>query len=109
MTIHHSDTVNTVTTARALIARNAAMRAVEDARAAWLLARDAPSEDSVRDAFRRCVLAARMCRKAADVMPPHRGLQMLEEAQRLDKSAASLSAQLVQLVEGDSDGEIPPP
>lgn len=100
MTIHRSDTVNPVASAHAVILRNVAMKAIEDARAAWIAARDEPSEEHVRDAYRRCLLAARCSRKAADVMPPRRALQLLEEAHRLDVVTKDLSAQLARIVEG---------
>lgn len=85
--------------AHAAILRKVAHTAVEDARAAWKLARKRPNEKRTRAAFRSCVFAARALRRSADTLPRDRE-QMIEEAERLDAAAEELKAKLVRLVVG---------
>ncbi len=87
----------------AAILRKVALRAVEDARAAWKKARKTPGERLTRSAFRACVFAARALRQAAEVHPLE-AAPMLEEAERIDAAGTKLKAQLARIVEGADPG-----
>ncbi len=82
----------------AAILRAVASRAVREARTAWKKAHDTPDEKHTREAFRSCVLAARVLRKTAEVMP-REARQMRAEAKRLDAAADELKTRLVHIVE----------
>ena len=77
----------------------ASRAALFDARAAWLRARDQPNADTVRAAFRQCVLAARLARQTADSDPETSGW-WADNATRIATVAKQLRAQLVRIVEG---------
>lgn len=86
--------------AHAAILRKVASTAVDDARAAWKMARTSPTETHVRAAFRACVFADRALRSAADALPDE-AAQMLEEADRIGAAADKLKGQMVRIVETD--------
>lgn len=81
---------------RAAILRVAALAAMMDARAAWKIARDRPSDANTRTAFRLCTLAARLLRRASEEHPSEER-EMIERAMMLDEVAAGLKVQLVRL------------
>lgn len=85
--------------AQAMILRRVAAVTLNDARAAWKKARDAPTEKRVRAAYRACVLASRTLRKAAKVTPDQ-AADMQAEATRIDVTAGMLQRQLVSIIEG---------
>lgn len=80
------------------ILRAAAARALADAREAWKKARASPDDRTVRNAMRACLLAGRMLRRAANVVPGE-SPAMLQEAERLDAAAAKLRTELVTILE----------
>jgi hypothetical protein len=98
--IRHSDTVNSMISARAhaAILRRVASTTVRDARAAWKRAYSSPTERRVRAAYRACVLASQALRHAAPVAP-NEADEMLAEALRIDEIADGLRDQLVRIVE----------
>lgn len=92
------------------IQRRAAEAATRDARAAWKEARASPNEERARAAFRACVLAARLTRRAADTYPDgDERDRMIDGARQIEASAAELQAQLAKLVEGAAAGSPPSP
>lgn len=103
MMTHPSDTIDTMVSeqSHAAILRKAALTAVNDARSAWKTAYASPTEDSVRGAYRACVLAARALRKAAQFAPDEAS-EMLQEAVRIEATAAGLKGRLVRIVESQS-------
>lgn len=73
--------------------------AILDARAAWKEARATPDETHIREAFRRCVLAARIVRRVAATLPPGDGQRrMIDEAERIAVTAAGLRTRLARIV-----------
>lgn len=86
----------------AAILHRAAATATLDARAAWEEARDTPDEERTRAAFRRCVLAERLVRRAADTLPDgDERDQMIEDADRIEAAGDDLAARLARIVEDD--------
>jgi hypothetical protein len=75
-----------------------------DARAAWKEARAHPDEKRTRAAFRQCVLAARMMRRAAGTLAAggDRRRRMTADAERIKAAADDLKARLVRIVEDGS-------
>lgn len=107
MTVH-SDTVNSMTAPpSAAIVRRAAATAILDARAAWKEARATPDEERVRDAFRRCVLAARLVRRAAGMLRGVAQRRWVKSAELIEATANDLKVQLARIVEGDGEVQIP--
>lgn len=92
-----------------LVQRRAAEAATRDARAAWKEARATPDEERTRAAFRACVLAARLTRRAADTYPDgDERDRMIDGARQIEAAAAELRTQLGKLVEGDDASAAPP-
>lgn len=83
--------------------------ATDDARAAWKEACASPDEEHTRAAFRQCVLAARIVRRAADALSDgdeRRG--MVRDAGRIEAAADELNALLARIVEdGQPEGARP--
>lgn len=95
-TTRRSDTLSPVTNPWVL--RSAAARALEDARKAWREAASSPSDVTVRDAMRSCLVAGRLLRRAAGAVPGE-AASMREAARRLDVAAAELRDELVKILE----------
>lgn len=107
----HSDIVTAMTDSpNAEIERRAAAMATLDARAAWKAARVTPDEERTRAAFRQCVLAARLVRRAADTLPDgDERDQMIRDAERIEPAADDLKARLAHIIEdGPDPGKRPP-
>lgn len=88
--------------AHAVILRRVALTALTDSRKAWRLARKRPTIARVRAAFRACVFAARSLRKASEVLPAE-VQEMLAEAERVDRAAATMKARLVRMTGWKAD------
>ena len=84
--------------AEAAILRRVAATALDDCRTAWRTARDSPTVEHVRAAFRACIFAARALRRAASVLPSE-APQLFDAADKVDDAAAELKSKLVRMPE----------
>jgi hypothetical protein len=103
-----SDTLSLMADPSAQAMQRAAATATLDARAAWKMAGSSPDETNVRAAFRQCVLAARIVRRAADAEPTDddERRRMIEGAERIETAADDLKARLARIVEGSPEADV---
>jgi hypothetical protein len=89
------------------VLRRAAATATLDARTAWTEACDNPDEEHTRAAFRQCVLADRIVRRAADTLQDgDERRRMIEDADRIKAAAGDLKARLARIVEDGPVGDL---